>query len=338
MRVAVVRQPLRRQVERLVPTRAPPATLATRADADEGVREAVLVLRVVPAVAALDAQPALVDRVIVGRVDVGDDAVADVRREPAADTAERARGLDDAVVGEHPTLLGFPLGTTLERAAGTHLHAVAAIDAGGVHHAVVLGGAHADLESTLGRLDGKGELDLIAADIHAAPAHDALVVVADVVGVVDIDGKGRSLGVGAGLDAIGRTQIRQIGSFAQVDTAKEQAQRPAARRAHVVAVRVDDLARLGLGAAGRQQLGRLAFGGAGRGFGVGAVGAERLFDDTQAAIGRRRDVGVEAERGHVQARRACRVEQRRARRDRHGSPIDRQADVVGRHSHSPPPL
>ena len=88
IRVAVVRQPLRSQIEGLVPARAPPAALAAGADSNEGMRETVLVLRVVPAVAALDAEPALVDRVIVGRVHVGDSSIADVRREPAANAAE----------------------------------------------------------------------------------------------------------------------------------------------------------------------------------------------------------------------------------------------------------
>ena len=338
MRVAVVRQPLRGQIERLVPARAPPAALAACADSNERMREPVFMLGVVPAVAALDAEPALVDRVIVGRVDVADGAVSDVGGEATADAAKGAGGLDDAVVAEQAAPLGFPVGAALEGAAGAHLHAVAAVDAGGVHHAVVLGGAHADLEPALGRLDGKGELHLVAADVDAAPAHDALVVVADVIGVVDVDWKRLSLGGGADREAIVGAEVRQLGRFAQVDAAEEQAQRTAARREHVVAAREDDLARLGLGSTGRQQLRCLALGGAGRRFGAGAIRAEGLLHHAQAAVGRGRQVGVKAERGDLDAGRGCRIQQRRARRNRHESPVNRQADVVGRHGQSPAPL
>ena len=127
-------------VEGFVPGGAAPAAGASLAGANEGVGEAVVALGVVPAEAALDAEPALVDGVILGRHGVGDLTAADVDFEPAADAAEGAGGFDDAVVLDDALLLEFPLGAALEGAGGAYLDAVAAIDAGGVHDAVVLEG------------------------------------------------------------------------------------------------------------------------------------------------------------------------------------------------------
>ena len=127
-------------VEGLVPGGAAPAAGAAFAGADEGMGEAVAALSIVPAETALDAEPALVDGVVIGRHGVGDLAAAHVDFQAAADAAEGAGGLDDAVVRDDALLLEFPLGTALEGTGRTHLHAVAAVDAGGVHDPVVFAG------------------------------------------------------------------------------------------------------------------------------------------------------------------------------------------------------
>ena len=167
----------------------PPLARAALAGADERMGEAVVALGVVPAEAALDAQPALVDGMIVGRHGVGDLTAAHVDFQPAAHAAEGAGGLDDPVVLDDALLFELPLGAALEGAGRAHLHAVAAVDAGGVHDAVVLKSGDAYVEAALAGFDGVGELNLVAANVYAAPAHDALGVVADVVGVVVDDGQ-----------------------------------------------------------------------------------------------------------------------------------------------------
>ena len=127
-------------VEGFVPGGAAPTAGAAFAGADEGMGEAVVALGVVPAETALDAEPALVDGVVLGRHGVGDLAVADVDFEAAADAAEGAGGFDNRVVLDDALLFEFPLGAALEGAGGADLDTVAAVDAGGVHDSVVFAG------------------------------------------------------------------------------------------------------------------------------------------------------------------------------------------------------
>ena len=103
-------------VEGFVPAGAAPAAGAAFASTNEGMGEAVVALGVVPTEAALDAEPALVDGVVLRRHGVGDLAAADVDFEPAADAAEGAGGFDHGVVLDDALFLEFPLGAALEGA------------------------------------------------------------------------------------------------------------------------------------------------------------------------------------------------------------------------------
>ena len=80
-----------REVQRLVPGGPPPLARAALAGADERMREAVVALRVVPAEAALDAEPTLVDWMVVRRHGVGNLTAAHVDFQPAAHAAEGSR-------------------------------------------------------------------------------------------------------------------------------------------------------------------------------------------------------------------------------------------------------
>ena len=97
-----------------------------------GLRQALRVVRVVEAVAALDAQAAVVGRAVAA-VDVEDLVVLDVVGQLAADAAVRAHRVDLLVGhGAAPTLA-----RRHQRAGRAGLHALAAGDAGGRAHRVV---------------------------------------------------------------------------------------------------------------------------------------------------------------------------------------------------------
>ena len=153
--------------------------------ADQRLGQAVGVVDVVEAEAALDAQPVGIGRP-VATVDVEDLLVLDVHRRLAADTAVGAQRVDrlglvvDALAGRIEQALLH------QRAGRAHLHALAAGDAGRLPHALV------EVEHHLGAVPAEGHADHVvglhlAAGAHAQPAVDA---------GVEIDGDGRMRRVG----------------------------------------------------------------------------------------------------------------------------------------------
>ena len=70
-----------------------------------------------------------------------------------------------------------------ERCSRTNLYAVAAKNTGGVLERIIKRGSDLALESTFDEIDGTGADDFIA-NPHAAPAQDAVLVIADKEGVV----------------------------------------------------------------------------------------------------------------------------------------------------------
>ena len=155
------------------------------------------------------------------------------------------------------------------------------------------------MEAAFAGLDGVGELDLVAADVHAAPAHDALGVVADVVRVVVDDGQVGAGGRAVGLDVVFGEEGRKVGGFAEVDAGEEGLEGALAGAAYAFAVGEEGLARLDEGAAGGEELGFAVEGGIGGGRLVVGVGG--LFDQAEAAVGGGGDVGVVAEGGDFNA-------------------------------------
>ena len=321
-------------VEGLVPGGAAPAAGAAFAGTNEGMGEAVVALGVVPTEAALDAEPALVDGVVLRRHGVGDLAAADVDFEPAADAAEGAGGFDHGVVLDEALFLEFPLGAALEGAGGTDLDAVAAVDAGGVHDSVVLAGGDADVEAAFAGLDGVGELDLVAADVHATPAHDALGVVADVVGVVVDDGQIGAGGRAVGLDVVFGEEGGEVGGFAEVDAGEEGLEGAFAGAADTLTVCEEVLAGFDEGSAGGEELG---FAGE-RGVGGRRVGGlvSGLFDEAKAAVGGGGDVGVVAEGGDVNPEFGGGVEDGGARGHGDRTAVDGERYSVVRRRHAEP--
>ena len=182
VRVADVSQSLRGKGERLVPGRfaehAAPvvgidgevlALLHPRL-ADERRGEPMLVLHVVEAVPALDAQPARVGRAVLA-LHVENRVALDVVRELAADAAVWADRLHLPVGHRQADVAGRH-----ERAGRARLHALAAGDAGGVAHRIV------EVEHDLRLAAAEGVADdvvhlLLAAGADAAPALDAGVEV-----------------------------------------------------------------------------------------------------------------------------------------------------------------
>ena len=153
------------------------------------------------------------------------------------------------------------------------------------------------MEAAFAGFDGVGELDFVAADVDAAPAHDALGVVADVVGVVVDDGQVGAGGLAVGLDVVFGKEPCEVGGFAEVDAGEEGLEGALAGAADAFAVGEEVLAGFDEGAAGGEELGLAGEGGVGSGWtGVGVSG---LFDEAEAAVGGGGDVGVVAEGGDV---------------------------------------
>ena len=139
-------------------------------------------MRIVEAVAALDAQPAVVGRAVAA-LDEQDVVVLDVVGELAADAAIRADRLD-LLVGH----LQCHLARRHQRAGGAGLHALAAGHAGGLAHRV----AHVEHDLLVSATEGQADhvVDLlVAAGTLAAGALDAGIE-------VDRDGGVREIGSG----------------------------------------------------------------------------------------------------------------------------------------------
>ncbi len=147
--------------------------------------------------AALDAEVAVGDRVVLGARHLDDAVVLHVQLEVAADAAvpahrrrDRLRVLVPGAVVAH-----LELGRRRERARWAHRDAVAAVDAGGVgEHGVPLGG-DVGVEAATGDGDGERVLPLLAARVDALVTEDAAAVVAHVELVVDRRGLMHGRGV-----------------------------------------------------------------------------------------------------------------------------------------------
>ena len=178
VRVAQLRQPAAGELERLFPGRLAEdvedavrihrrvGALGRVGAADQRHAQALRVMRVVEAVAALDAEPLVVGRPVAA-VDEQDLVVLDVVGQLAADAAIRAERLH-LLVGDGER----DLARRHQRAGRAGLHALAAGDAGRRAHRVV------HVEDDLGVVAAKGEADhvvdlLVAAGANAARALDA---------------------------------------------------------------------------------------------------------------------------------------------------------------------
>lgn len=89
---------------------------------------------------------------------------------------------------------GLALG--FEGTCGAGTDTLAAENAGGIHHAVGHKRADGRLITTPVKAERVGILGVIGANLHATPAVDALVVIAQEKRVVVVDGRFAALGVG----------------------------------------------------------------------------------------------------------------------------------------------
>ena len=191
------------------------------------------------------------------------------------------------------------------------------------------------MEAAFAGLDGVGELDLIAADVDAAPAHDALGVVADVVGVVVDDGQVGAGGLAVGLDVVFGEEGCEVGGFAEVDSGEEGLEGSLAGAADAFAVGEEVLAGFDEGAAGGEELVLAGEGRVGRGWAGGGVGG--LFDEAKAAVGGGGDVGVVAEGGDVDPEFGGGVEDGGAGRHGNRPAVDCERYSFARRRHAEPP-
>src|SRR5690606_13460603 len=139
-------------------------------------------LHVLEAEAALDAQVAVGDRVVVRGGHLDDLVLLDVQRHVAPHPAVGAHGGRLRLLRLVPGALGahVELGGEGERAGRADLYAVPAVHAGRVGQCDVVLGGDAGVETAPGHTDREGVLPLLAAGVHALVAHDALGVVAHV--------------------------------------------------------------------------------------------------------------------------------------------------------------
>src|SRR5262249_15274203 len=139
-------------------------------------------LNVLEAEAALDAQVAARDVVVVGARHLDDRVVLHVQLEGAADTAIGTDRLRHGLLVLAPVtrLAELVLGAEHERARRAHGDAVAAVDACRLGEDGVELRRDAGVEAAPGDMDGEGVLVLLAAGVDALVTEDALAVVADV--------------------------------------------------------------------------------------------------------------------------------------------------------------
>ena len=191
------------------------------------------------------------------------------------------------------------------------------------------------MEAAFAGLDGVGELDLVAADVHATPAHDALGVVADVVGVVVDDGQVGAGGRAVGLDVVFGEEGGEVGGFAEVDAGQKGLEGTFTGATDTLTVCEEVLAGFDEGAAGGEEL---RFAGE-RGVGGRWVGGlvSGLFDETKAAVGGGGDVGVVAEGGDVDPELGGGVEDGGARGHGDNTAVDGERYSFARRRHAEPP-
>ncbi len=162
--------------------------------ADEGLREPLLVMHVVKAVAAFDAQPPVVGRA-VGAIDVEDLVVLDRVSELAADAAIRAHRMHRLVGLHHPHAA-----RRHQCPGGAGLHALAAGDAGGITHRVV------EIEHDLRVLAAERVADHVVHLLFAASAHAACALDAR----IEIDGNAVMRKIGLGLVARAKARLADL--------------------------------------------------------------------------------------------------------------------------------
>ncbi len=208
---------------------------------------------------------------------------------------------------QRKSLLEQRLALGLERAGGADADALAAKYAGGFRHGLVKEGADAGVKTAPFEVDRVGKLRIVGADLNAAPAQDALGVVADVHRIV-IEHRN--------LAALGFGKARAVGAII-VD---ELVDLRRLRKIHGGSEHLQDGAAAALGARARR-----------RNFHAFAHPAqarrhERLypvdFDHADAAEPVRRAVVVIANGRNMPAELFCGLEDRRPRRHGDGIAID----------------
>ncbi len=274
-------------------------------------------LDVLESEAALDAEVAVRDRIVGGRVDPHDPVVLHVQDQPASDTAEAADRLGGALS------LGVPcprrpkveLGGRHQRPRRAHLDAVAAVHARRVGEWHVVLGGDVSGESAAGDRDDEALLPLLPTRVDALVAEDALGVVAHVEVVVDLhrlgDGR-RSVAVAADVDAVLVVPFRHVLREREVDGRTEELQ-------HHPSGVVDPFGTCADGHPGLQR--------------SRARGHQRPrtldVDHAQSTRVLRRDRVAEAQRRDVAAGAAACLEDRRARTDLDRRTVDRRRDAIG---------
>lgn len=155
--------------------------------------------------------------------------------------------LEDVVWAD--PLLQERLPFRFKRPGGASAHALAAEDAGSVHHTGVHERANGGVVTPAVKAEGKGILRIFGAHLHTAPAVDALVVITQVKGVVVVNGGLARFGVGetAGVCAVLGDERQDFRRFGQVYGGGQHFQESTPSTLHRFAVGVDDHA---LGAGG----------------------------------------------------------------------------------------
>src|SRR5947209_5755908 len=272
------------------------------------------VLHELVAEAALDAEVALGDVVVVRRGDVDDLVVLHVQLEVAADAAVRADRRDDVLV------LGIPgAGDALvvlrlrhQRTGRADGDAVAAVHARRLGQLDIELGRDVGVEAAARDRDRERVLVVLAAGRDALVTEDALVVIAHVEVVVDLDLMldARRLRAEAGrVRAVLLDVGERLRRGGEVDRRAEQLEHETAREPHPLRVGVHDHSFLGLARARRHKRARALD-----------------LDDAHAAHVHRRERVPVTQRRRLDAEHPAGIEDRRALEHAHRLPVDGQLD------------
>lgn len=137
------------------------------------------------------------------------------------------------------SLLQQRLSLWFQRAGGADAHALPAKDAGRVRHGIIQKGSDLGVEAAPCKVEGKGVLRILGADLHAAPTVNALVVVADVERVVIVNGRfAARAGKTVGVRAVLGQQFEDLWRFGQVYRGGEHFQDGTPAALYCVAVRL----------------------------------------------------------------------------------------------------
>src|SRR4051794_3581830 len=284
------------------------------------------VLDELEAEAALDAEVAARDVVVVRRGDLDDRVVLDVQREVAAHAAVRAHGVDLRLLLRLPLarLSKLVLVRRHQRAGRADGDAVAAVDTGRLRQRHIELRGDVRVEAAAGDCDRKRVLVLLAARLDALVTEDALRVVAHVELVVEL----RRLcdRCASGTETL-RVRVvtldvaQRLRCSREIDRRAEQLHDEPAARLHAWRIRLDGHSLLDLSRAG------------------GDKGARAFqLDDADAADVHRVERVAVAKRRCVDPEPAARIEDRRALGHAHRAAVDGQLDELlrggdGDHGH-----